>query len=301
MITKISKIDDNIYQINQDEIPLDITSTRNLIESLGNKDINDIMDKIDTEGSMELVTAEKGSIVEIYEVDYTEGENIQKYIDKKKDLVSQDLFPGVESEDIDITILPKQNNLEPTKVSQLSERYWRRREKFHKRSWRQILSLQEEDFHIEKVEESDIPEILSLLHTIPQHTQETNKYIQDRVNWNKSIKVVDNQNQLIGFYLLGTNSITDPYILDETTKTKEDLSNYKDKKGLEGISLFVKPEYRSKGIASMLKDYIQGLGQDYTWGYQLKTLNNLSQWLKRRRLVAEDPESYITLNDNEKK
>jgi hypothetical protein len=58
--------------------------------------------------------------------------------------------------------------------------------------------------------------------------------------------------------------------------------------------LAVDKSIRGMGWGNKLKDYPKTLGIDYIWGQQLKTLNNLNDWLKRRELVGETNSVYIT-------
>ena len=287
MITKISKIDEDIYQIDDNEIPLDVTSTRNLIESLGNQDINDVMDEIDKEGSIDLKTAEKGSVVEVYEVTYPDGEDIQEYV-KKKDLVSQDLFPGVESEDINVKVMPK-NDLQVNS----------------KKSWREVLALQEDisliSLDIEDIKPEDEEEVLILAgkafgsHFGSEST--AYQYIQQDTDFSISKKLVakfsDNIKKIVGFYLLQYNTLFHGIELNEM-KPLIDLTPYKNKTGIEGVALWVDPKYRGQGAGNSLKDVPKSLGADYIWGLQFKSLNNLNDWLKRRQLVAENGGVYLT-------
>lgn len=108
------------------------------------------------------------------------------------------------------------------------------------------------------------------------------------------ILLVDNK--IAGFYLLRYSNIE----VDVTSKKftlKEDLSKYRGKQGIEGIALGILPKYKNKGYGKVLRSYPRSLGYDYIWGEQLKDLNNLNDWLKIRRLVAENEESYVTLQD----
>ena len=63
------------------------------------------------------------------------------------------------------------------------------------------------------------------------------------------------------------------------------------------MALVVKDSERGGGLGSKLKDYTRTLGVDYVWGIQYKDLGNLEQWLKRRKLAAENDEVNITVED----
>jgi hypothetical protein len=88
----------------------------------------------------------------------------------------------------------------------------------------------------------------------------------------------------MGLYLLGDSQL-DSLVVNDT---------YSNLKGVEGVVLAVSEEIRVQGWGNKLKDYPKMLGVDYIWGQQLKTLNNLEDWLKRRELVAETKSVYIT-------
>ena len=124
------------------------------------------------------------------------------------------------------------------------------------------------------------------------------KYFEDTVNWEKSLKAVS-EGQMVGIYLLGERPLEDA-IKEENAVPKEDLSDYKNKKGLEGVALAVLPEYQKTGIGKKLKNAVENLPYDYLYGLQYKKLGNLEHWIKSRRVVAESdgPEAvYITLKD----
>ena len=109
--------------------------------------------------------------------------------------------------------------------------------------------------------------------------------IAQETNWNMSAMLVDDDGNLKGVYLLGELQV------DSIIDTDE----YKDLKGVEGILLAVDESIRKKGWGTKLKNYPAILGFDYIWGQQLKSLNNLNDWLKRRILVGETKSVYITL------
>ena len=111
--------------------------------------------------------------------------------------------------------------------------------------------------------------------------------IAQETNWDLSVLLVDDDDTVKGCYLLGNLQV------DSIVKT----DTYKNKKGVEGILLAVDTDIRGKGWGDVLKNYPSSLGFDYIWGQQLKTLNNLQDWLKRRELVSETKSVYITLEN----
>lgn len=107
--------------------------------------------------------------------------------------------------------------------------------------------------------------------------------------------VVEVDGNVAGFYFIGGDQIIpggDPDVYETLSKLN----------GIEGVALGVFPEYKNAGIGKMLIDYPATLGYDYIWGYQLKTLNNINDWLKRRKIYVQTAGLYVTcqiFNSNE--
>lgn len=104
-------------------------------------------------------------------------------------------------------------------------------------------------------------------------------------NWDISVKLIDENDKLMGLYLLGN------YQIDSIVQ----IEDYKELKGVEGVLLAVDESIRGQGWGNKLKDYPSTLGYDYIWGQQLISLNNLEDWLKRRVLIATTKSVYVTL------
>lgn len=99
--------------------------------------------------------------------------------------------------------------------------------------------------------------------------------------------VIEVDGNIAGFYFIGDDQIMpggDPEVYDKLSKLN----------GIEGIALGVFPEYKSAGLGKTLIDYPATLGYDYIWGYQLKTLENINEWLKRRKLYVQTAGLYVT-------
>lgn len=109
--------------------------------------------------------------------------------------------------------------------------------------------------------------------------------IAQETNWSLSAMLVDENDKLLGCYLLGDLQV------DSIIPTDD----YKKLKGVEGVLLAVDETLRGQGWGTKLKNYPNILGFYYIWGQQLKTLNNLKDWLKRRVLVGETKSVYVTL------
>ena len=69
-------------------------------------------------------------------------------------------------------------------------------------------------------------------------------------------------------------------------------------KGIEGVALFLKPEFRNQGLGKVLIEYpYTRLNQEfsYIWGGQEKTLNNIYDWLKRREILYDTGSCFYTI------
>ena len=103
-------------------------------------------------------------------------------------------------------------------------------------------------------------------------------------------------NQVTGFYFIGDNQIS----LPEDKRQQRIYNTLKKLKGIEGIGLGVFPEFKGKGIGRKLIEASQKDSHaDYIWGMQYKSLENIKDWLKRRKIYADKRddsggEFYIT-------
>lgn len=89
--------------------------------------------------------------------------------------------------------------------------------------------------------------------------------VNTHTNWYISAKLVDENNKLMGVYLLG----------DCQLFFKNDEISLEGKIGVEGVLLAIDKEIRGQGWGEKLKDYPKTLDVDYVWGQQFKALNNL--------------------------
>lgn len=108
--------------------------------------------------------------------------------------------------------------------------------------------------------------------------------LQQETNWDISAILLNDEDKIMGLYLLGDSQ------LDSLTVNEK----YVDLKGVEGVLLAVSEEIRGQGWGNKLKNFPKTLEVDYIWGQQLKSLNNLKDWLKRRELIAETQSVFIT-------
>ena len=137
------------------------------------------------------------------------------------------------------------------------------------------------------IPETLIPKILDWgVHFEPLMDREYFKYyISYSVDFDISLMLLDDDGDIVGAYLFNENQITD--FVKNTNK-------FDNINGIEGILLFIEEKHRGNGWGNKLKDMSKQLGYDYIWGQQFKGLNNLQDWLKRRELIAEADNVYIT-------
>lgn len=109
--------------------------------------------------------------------------------------------------------------------------------------------------------------------------------LAQETNWDLSVMLVDEEDKLLGLYLFGNQQVS----------SLIGPSFYDDIKGVEGVLLAIDKSIQGQGWGNKLKDFSKTLGVDYIWGQQLKTLDNLQDWLKRRILVGETENVYVTL------
>lgn len=168
---------------------------------------------------------------------------------------------------------------------------------------RVLCSVSGEDVVISHLDRSDIPEAVKFTHMAfgkmsgLSKTSDMERYLEygAQVDWNMSLKATVG-GKIVGIYLLKDKNLEEGMF-----EFREDISGYADKKGLEGISLVVLPEYRGLGVGNKLKRAALSLGHDYMWGMQLHKLKNLEHWKKTRRHIGDAPGVYVTLQDIEKK
>lgn len=72
--------------------------------------------------------------------------------------------------------------------------------------------------------------------------------------------------------------------------------NLENLRGVEGVALFLLPEFRGSGIGRLLREIPKSLGVDYIWGQHFKDLNNLKNWTDYgRQVIYEDEDLFITM------
>jgi GNAT superfamily N-acetyltransferase len=144
-----------------------------------------------------------------------------------------------------------------------------------------------ENVTIRKMTEQDTNIIYNKLEEVFDKTGLSNEEIWEELEgWDKSLSLVALVgDKIAGFYFIGNHPIP---------KGGEDYEKFKNLKGIEGMGLGVFKEYKNLGVGKKLIETTQQLPVDYIWGYQFKSLKNIDDWLKRRKIYYENAGVYIT-------
>lgn len=141
------------------------------------------------------------------------------------------------------------------------------------------------EIKIEKIQKDDIDEVVDMASKIFSNVmsyEDNQQYIRSVTDFDLSCKLTNN-GEIIGCYLIAPIK----------------LARLKGRKGLEGIALAVKEEYRGKGLGNKLKDWFESYAKDndydFIFGQHLKGLHDIDSWLKRREIYKEDRLSYYTI------
>lgn len=108
-------------------------------------------------------------------------------------------------------------------------------------------------------------------------------------DFNNSIVATVN-GEVAGFYFLSPSDLP----------PKDDITE--NMRGIQGVALGVSSKFKTLGIGKMLINYPSSMGFDYVWGLQLKALENIDDWLKRRKIYSETGNMFTTyqiFNSNE--
>lgn len=154
------------------------------------------------------------------------------------------------------------------------------------------------DFKIELLQEEDLDYVISMCEAIfREHDTMASDPLKMEffTQLNVSYKALLN-GEIIGCYLMNEDPVIHEH---EGFVINVDISPYDEKKGIHGVVLALKPEFRGKGYGRRLRDIPRTLGRyDYVWGYNVKSLGNIDNWLKYgRRIIGESDACYVTLMD----
>lgn len=142
---------------------------------------------------------------------------------------------------------------------------------------------------IEPMTVDDVHIIYDKLADVFDKTGLSNEQIWSEVehfNMDKSF-VAKVDGKLAGFYFIG-----DGQIPKAPSSAYEELRKLH---GVEGIALGVFKEFKNMNVGKKLIQQSAKLdGVDYIWGFQFKSLKNIDDWLKRRKIYFENEGLYIT-------
>lgn len=144
---------------------------------------------------------------------------------------------------------------------------------------------------IEKMTIDDVHVIYDRLGEVFDKTGLSNEQVWNEVeHFDIDLSVVAKVNgELAGFYFIGDAQIPN---VPQDGNLYEELSKLN---GVEGIGLGVFKEFKNMNVGKKLIEYPKNLpGIDYVWGFQLKSLKNIDDWLKRRKIYFENAILYIT-------
>ena len=108
--------------------------------------------------------------------------------------------------------------------------------------------------------------------------------------------VAEHRGRIIGGYFCEFNNIPEFFL--------ENGESYKGKVGIQGVALFLLPEFRGQKIGATLRVIPTEMeGVDYIWGQHLKSLGNVQNWTAfgRRVVSVSNYGSAVTLMDLTKK
>lgn len=140
---------------------------------------------------------------------------------------------------------------------------------------------------IRKIEKEDETEIIPQLSRVFSRTGLSNEEVWELIEYDPNLSIVATvDGKVAGFYFLSDNQIP------EGGPEYEKMSRMR---GIEGVALGVFPEYKNYGIGKKLIEYSRSIpGVNYIWGYQFKSLKNIDDWLKRRKIYWENDDLYLT-------
>ena len=142
---------------------------------------------------------------------------------------------------------------------------------------------------IRQITKDDLKQIIPRLGEVFNKTGLSSQQIwgmMQHSDFNKSV-VATIDDKIAGFYFFSNEQI--PETRNEIYYELKNLN------GIEGVALGIFEEYKNLGIGKKLIEYTKSIpGVDYIWGYQLKSLKNIDDWLKRRKIYAENDYMYVT-------
>jgi len=144
------------------------------------------------------------------------------------------------------------------------------------------------DVKIEKMTDDDVKIIYHKLSDVFDMTGLSNEQVWGEIeHFDKDLSVVAKvDGKLAGFYFISDKQIP------KIGKEENELTQLN---GVEGVALGVFKEFKNMNVGKVLIEYPKNIpGVDYIWGFQFKSLKNIDDWLKRRKIYFENNALYIT-------
>jgi GNAT superfamily N-acetyltransferase len=124
----------------------------------------------------------------------------------------------------------------------------------------------------------------------PKTKEKHDQYSINKLDYSVSI-VAEINGEIVGGYILKKTKL--PVIIGNFYDFEGD-----DSTGIEGVSLFVHPDHKEKGIGHMLKYYYKENPRPdvkFIWGQAFHGLKNIDHWLKSRKLFNDMGGVYFTI------
>ena len=120
-----------------------------------------------------------------------------------------------------------------------------------------------------------------------------NEIREELANRFRCCYVAEVDGRIVGGYLLSRQKN-----FRELDEIKEEMENkgidLSGKEGVQGIALFVLPEFRGADVGRQLRDIpIKKMNVDFIWGEHYKSLDNIQNWLNAGRIILGEKDDYI--------
>lgn len=153
---------------------------------------------------------------------------------------------------------------------------------------------------IRKMEKRDVQKCLDIKYQYfghfygdvndPETKVNHDEYAKGKLDLSVSL-IAEKNGEIVGGYFLKKTKL--PVIIGNFYDfTKSNMV------GIEGVSLFVHPDYKSEGIGHKLKYYYKDNKKDnisFIWGQAFHGLNNMNHWLKNRILFNDLHDVFFTI------
>jgi len=156
-------------------------------------------------------------------------------------------------------------------------------ETFNKMFENKVYGLDKSKFKIRPYKPEDKEVLSELVIEAYGHVmspQDILKYIFDVIDCDETV-IAEYDNKVVGFFIFSTKR-------NEEIIEKYNLQHLKNKKGVEGIGVYLKPEYRKNSLGWELCTYPKTTGYDYIYGLIIDGLDTLNMWMFRGGVKLDD-------------